>query len=118
MEVALRALLLLGSKAFGYNEAERRFFFSKLPQTMMHFLLPYGNRLKIILNDSYLLVRIRLLNVVSKNRDLNIGLQKLFPQQTPWSHHFVLRSICFKRLRRRAGADVCTARVCYRYGIE
>jgi hypothetical protein len=51
------------------------------------------------------------LNVISTKRNLNIGLQKLFPKQTPRSHHFVFGSICFKRLLPKGGTDVCTARV-------
>lgn len=111
MEDALWALLLLDSRTFGNNSSWKRFFYSKLPLAETHFPLSYGNRLKIIQNDSYIWVRIWLLNVISTNRNLNIGWQKLFPQQTPRSHHFVLGSICFKRLRSKGGIDVCTARV-------
>jgi len=111
MEDVLWALLLLDILTFGNNSSWKRFFHSKLPLAETYFLLSYGNRLKIIQNDSYIWVRIWLLNVISTNRNLNIGLQKLFTQQTPRSHHSVLGSICFKRLRSKGGADVCRARV-------
>lgn len=111
MEDVSWALLLLDIRTFGNNWSWKRFFYSKLPPAEMYFKLSYINRLKIIQNDSYIWVRIWLLNVISTNRNLNIGLEKLFTQQTPRSHRFVLGSICFKRLSPKGGTDVCTARV-------